>query len=185
MVTIVVPLAEGFEEIEAVNIIDVVRRSGIEVIIASVDGSKEVRGIHNISIQADRAMEGITADEIDMIVLPGGWGGTKILAEDHNVQTLLKEMDKKNKYISAICAAPFALQKAGVLKESFTCYPSVEKQIDHSGYIKEKKVVRDKNILTSQGPATAICFALEIIRTLLGEEKKADVQAGVLADFCE
>lgn len=185
MATILVPLAEGFEEIEAVGIIDVVRRAGIEVIIASVDGTDEVCGANNIFLKVDKALKGITADEIDMIVLPGGWGGTNLLAEDVNVQSLLKEMDTKNKYISAICAAPFALDKAGVLKESFTCYPSVEEQINNDGYQSDKKVIMDKNILTSQGPATAICFALEIVKILAGEEIKAEVKSGLLADFCQ
>ena len=119
-----------------------------------------------------------------MIVLPGGWGGTKILAEDEKVQSLIKEMDAKGKYIGAICAAPFALDRAGVLKTHFTCYPSVEDEIKNSGYDATKKVINDKNILTSRGPATAICFGLEIVEILVGEEVKQSVKEGLLADNC-
>ena len=184
MAVVLVPLAEGFEEIEAISIIDVVRRSGIEVIMASVDNDGEVRGAHGITIKTDKSIQNISADDIDMIVLPGGWGGTKILSEDKKVQSLLKEMDLKNKQIGAICAAPFALDKAGVLKDAFTCFPSVEEQIDHKGYDATKNVISDKNILTSRGPATAICFGLEIVKTLLGEEAKHKLKASLLADFC-
>lgn len=185
MATVLVPLATGFEEIEAISIIDTVRRSSIEVIVASVDGSADVRGAHSITVKADKSIKNISADDIDMIVLPGGWGGTKILAEDAKVQSLIKEMDAKGKQIGAICAAPFALDKAGVLKEKFTCYPSVEEDINNMGYDATQKVVSDKNILTSQGPATAICFGLEIIKILLGNDAKEKVKSGLLADYCE
>ncbi|WP_345991411.1 DJ-1 family glyoxalase III [Sulfurimonas sp. HSL-1716] len=185
MATVLVPLAAGFEEIEAVSIIDTVRRSSIEVIVASVDGNADVQGGHGITVKTDTSIKNISADDIDMIVLPGGWGGTKILAEDLKVQSLLKEMDQKGKQIGAICAAPFALGKAGVLKEKFTCYPSVEADIDHKGYDATKKVVSDKNILTSRGPGTAICFGLEIIKILLGDDAKEKAKGGLLADYCE
>ena len=185
MATVLVPLATGFEEIEAISIIDTVRRSSLEVIVASVDGNADVRGAHGITVKADTSIKNITADDIDMIVLPGGWGGTKILAEDAKVQSLIKEMDAKGKQIGAICAAPFALDKAGVLKEKFTCYPSVEEDINNMGYDATQKVVSDKNILTSQGPATAICFGLEIIKILLGNDAKEKAKSGLLADYCE
>ncbi len=185
MATVLVPLATGFEEIEAVSIIDTVRRSSIEVIVASVDGSEYIAGAHGITVKADKSIKNINADDIDMIVLPGGWGGTKVLAEDTKVQSLLKEMDAKGKQIGAICAAPYALEKAGVLKEKFTCYPSVREDIDHQGYDATQDVVSDKNILTSRGPGTAICFGLQIIKTLLDEDAKEKVKAGLLADSCK
>ena len=184
MAVVLVPLATGFEEIEAISIIDVIRRAGVEVIIGSVDEQSEVRGAHGVTIKTDKSIKNISADSLDMIVLPGGWGGTKILAEDAKVQTLLKEMDAKGKHIGAICAAPFALDRAGVLKEHFTCFPSVEEEIENSGYDATKAVINDKNILTSRGPATALCFALEIVKILVGEKAKKSVQEGLLADFC-
>lgn len=185
MATVLVPLATGFEEIEAISIIDVVRRSGINVIVASVNGDEDVRGAHGIVVKTDKSMKNIGVDDIDMIVLPGGGGGTKILAADEKVQALLKEMDAKGKHIGAICAAPFALYKAGVLKDRFTCYPSVEEDINNSGYDATSNVVSDKNILTSRGPATAICFGLEIVKILLNEAAEKSVKAGLLVDLCE
>ena len=184
MAVVLIPLATGFEEIEAISIIDVIRRAEIEVIIGSVDGKSEVLGAHGVTVKTDKSIQDISADTLDMIILPGGWGGTKILAQDEKVQSLLKEMDAKGKHIGAICAAPFALDRAGVLKERFTCFPSVEDEIKNSGYDATKAVISDKNILTSRGPATAICFALEIVKTLVGEERKKSVQEGLLADFC-
>ena len=102
------------------------------------------------------------------------------------VQFLLKEMDKRGKNIGAICAAPFALNKAGVLKHSYTCYPSVEKQIREEGYLGETKmVVQDGNIMTSRGVGTALCFALEIVKKLKGETTYNDLKSGLLVDSCK
>jgi len=182
---VLVPVATGFEEIEAVSIIDVLRRAGIKVIVASLNEKLLVQGANGIMIQADRSLDGIRSDDIDMIVLPGGWGGTDILAVDQNIQTLLKQMDQKNKKIGAICAAPFALNSAGVLKDNFTCYPSVEEKIRINGYDETKKVVIDGNITTSRGPGTSICFALSIVKQLIGEDIYLQLRDGLLADFCE
>ena len=184
MKTVLVPIATGFEEIEAVSLIDVLRRADIKVIVASVEGREFVQGANGIVIKPDQNLEGITSDDIDMILLPGGWGGTDILAEDSNVQNLLKEMNRKNKDISAICAAPFALNSAGVLKENFTCYPSVEQKIRTNGYTEEKKIVEDGNVITSRGPGTAICLGLYIVKKYKGEEMCNTLKNGLLADFC-
>ncbi len=185
MSKVLIPLATGFEEIEAVNIIDVLRRAEIEVIVASLDDELLVLGANNITIKCDQSLKNITADELDMIVLPGGWGGTNLLAEDKKVQQLLKDMDLSGKNIGAICAAPFALDKAGVLKDAFTCYPSVEQQIQNQGYKGVRDmVVSDQNIMTSRGPATAICFGLEIVKKLKGEQSYNSLKEGLLATYC-
>lgn len=185
MKTVLVPIAKGFEEIEAVSIIDVLRRAGLHVIVASLDENALVMGANAITIETDTAIKDVSADVIDMIVLPGGWGGTHLLAEDIHVQALLKAMDAKGKEIAAICAAPFALHKAGVLKEPFTCYPSVEKEIAQQGYMGDASmVVESGNVLTSRGPATAICFALKIVQKLAGDESYEALKAGLLADYC-
>jgi 4-methyl-5(b-hydroxyethyl)-thiazole monophosphate biosynthesis len=186
MAKVLVPIGTGFEEMEAVALIDVMRRAGIEVTVASVKGELEVTGANGITIKCDRGAEGIGADDIDMIVLPGGWGGTDVLAEDANIQALLKEMDAKGKNIGAMCAAPFALHKAGVLKQNFTCYPSVEEQIRLDGYQGDKsQVVVDGNVMTSRGPGTAICFGLHIVKKLVGEETYGQLKEGLLATYCE
>ncbi len=185
MCKVLVPLAKGFEEIEAVSIIDVLRRAEIEVIVASLDAVDLVKGANSIVIQADTEIKNINIDTLDMIVLPGGWDGTYALADDENVQAILKEMDKNGKNIGAICAAPFALNKAGVLKQNYTCYPSVEEQIREDGYKGDSAmVVEDGNVITSRGPATAICFALEIVKKLKGEDMYNMLRGGLLATYC-
>lgn len=183
---VLVPLATGFEEIEAVSIIDILRRGGIEVLVASLNEKRLVKGANGITIETDIEVKELQSDTLDMIVLPGGWDGTHALADDVHVQRLLQEMDAKGKNIAAICAAPFALDKAGVLKSKFTCYPSVEEEIKNQGYQGEASmVVEDENIMTSRGPATALCFALEIVKKLQGEQRYEAVRAGVLATYCQ
>ena len=175
MSKVLVPLATGFEEIEAVGIIDVLRRAEINVLVASLDEHLLVKGANSIKIEADMQVKDVYADDIDMIVLPGGFEGTDRLAMDENVQRILKDMDAKGKNIAAICAAPFALHHAGVLNQYYTCYPSVEERIREEGYMGDKQqVVEDANVMTSRGPGTAICFALQIVKKLKG---------GLIADF--
>ena len=132
----------------------------------------------------DQNIKEICADDLDMIVLPGGWGGTHKLAQDQNLQTLLQQMNEKKKFISAICAAPFALNSAGVLSQNYTCYPSVEEQIRKEGYSCKEMVVEDGNIITSRGPATAMCFALYLVEKLCGKEKSQALKEGLLATYC-
>ncbi|MDD4855560.1 MAG: DJ-1/PfpI family protein [Sulfuricurvum sp.] len=185
MSRVLVPLASGFEEIEAVSLIDVMRRAGIDVIMGSLSEILLVRGANGITLQCDRSIDGLTADDLDMIVLPGGWGATKALAHDETVQSLLKEMDAKGKNIGAICAAPYALYTAGVLKEGYTCYPSIEEQINVAGYRgDESAVVQSGNVMTSRGPATAICFGLAIVKKLADQAAYEKVRAGLLAEYC-
>jgi len=183
MAKVCVPLAEGFEEIEAISLIDVMRRGGIEVIVAGVDKDL-VTGANGITVKADTDIKEVKADDLDMVVLPGGWGGTHILAENETVQQLLREMKEKEKIVGAICAAPFALKQAGVLNDRYTCYPSVEEQIGTDGYTDKEKVVIDGNVMTSRGPGTSICFGLAIVRKLVGEDMYEQLKGGLLADYC-
>ena len=186
MKTVLVPLAKGFEEIEAVTIIDVLRRAQVDVIVASLDHEPLVQGANGIVVEADVSIDNVVIDILDMIILPGGWDGTYALADDKIVQNALREMQALGKDIAAICAAPFALHKAGVLPQKFTCYPSVEEQIDAEGYQGDKSmVVEDGNVMTSRGPGTAMCFALEIVKKLQGEETYNMVKDGVLATYCK
>lgn len=180
MAKILVPIANGFEEIEAISIIDICRRAGIEVISAGVE-DKILTGAHNIKIEMDKKITEVFSDDFDMIVLPGGLPNAFTLASDENVQRLLKEFKEKDKKIGAICAAPYALHKADVLSQNYTCYPSFEQKIRDSGYQNDKDVVSENNIITSKGPATATKFALEIVKTLKGEEVYNSVKAGLLA----
>lgn len=166
---VIVPLAEGFEEIEALSIVDILRRAGVEVVMAALE-SLHVKGAHGVTIVADTLLKEIDALSFDMIVLPGGMPGAMHLAQNPLLQTILKTFDSEHKAIAAICAAPLALQSAGVLKNSYTCYPSFEQKIDHKGYSASQKVVVDENITTSQGPSTAMAFALSLVEQLLSKE---------------
>ncbi len=187
MASVLVPLAEGFEEIEAVSLIDIMRRGGIDVRTAYLDGEFEtdlVVGANGITIQADLSIKDVLADDFDMIVLPGGWGGTNRLAQNPKVQALLKEFQAKDQYIGAICAAPYALHVAEVLSHNYTCYPPIKEKIREEGYTDGSKVVIDGKVMTSRGPGTAICFGLAIVRQLVGVESYEAVKKGTLADFC-
>ncbi len=185
MATILVPIATGFEEIEAVSLIDVLRRAGIKVVVAALDDNMQVQGANGIMLVADCKVDTLTSDDIDMILLPGGWGGTDKLAEDTYVQDLIKDMNSKNKTIGAICAAPYALHTVGVLPEKFTCYPSAEEKIRLEGYKPGMKVVEDGNVITSRGPGTAICLGLYLVKKFAGIEMYDGLKAGLLAEYCE
>ena len=187
MAAVLLPLAKGFEELEAVALIDVMRRGGIEVRVAYLDGelaSDLVTGANGITIKADIALKNVISDDFDMMVLPGGWEGTYALAENARVQTLLKEFKAKGKEIGSICAAAFALKKAGVLTNNYTCYPGAKEEVDHPGYRDDQKVVTDGNVMTSQGPGTAVCFGLEIVKRLVGDESMQAVKDGMLLKYC-
>lgn len=180
---VAVLLAKGFEDIEAVAIIDVLRRASLNVVVAGV-GGEEISSAHSLTIKCDTTADRLDADTLDMVILPGGFGGTEVLASDSTAQALLRAMDKKNKKIGAICAAPLALKKADVLKDSYTCYPGVEELIKHQGFRDDVSVVRDGNVITSRGPGSAICFALEIVKDLAGVEMYEKIKSGMLASYC-
>ncbi len=186
MASALVLLAEGFEEIEAVTIIDILRRGGIEVNSAYLDGefaTNLVLGANGITVEADIPLKSAVVEEYDIVVLPGGWGGTNRLAENAMAQDVIKKFKEDNKWVAAMCAAPYALHVAGVLSKKYTCYPSVEEQIRPEDRVDDIVVVEDK-VITSQGPATAICFALEIVKQLVGEESYLQVKNGTLANYC-
>jgi 4-methyl-5(b-hydroxyethyl)-thiazole monophosphate biosynthesis len=179
MSKVLVPIASGFEEIEAITIIDVLRRAKIEVVTAGLD-KRSVLGVHGVEIKTDVHIDDVKSDDFDMIVLPGGMPGSSNLAENSSVLKLLGQMNESKKYIGAICAAPMALDRAGVLKNSFTCYPSFETNIKHTGYIGSEDVICDENIITSRGPGTAIKFSLMIVEKLCGKELSNSVKAQLL-----
>jgi len=186
MASVLLPLAKGFEELEAVALIDVMRRGGIEVRLAYLEDEFQndlVLGANGITIKADTSIKNIISDDFDMMVLPGGWDGTYALAENARVIELLQEF-KAKKIVGAMCAAPFVLKKAGVLGGSYTCYPGAKEEIDHPGYRDDSKVVEDDNVLTSQGPGTAVCFGLAIVKRLVGNESMSAVKEGMLLNYC-
>lgn len=165
MARVCVPLAEGFEEIEAVTIVDVLRRAGVDAVMAGVS-AQEVTGSHGITVRADRLLEELEGEAWDAVVLPGGQPGATHLRDDPRVQRLLRAQDEKGATVGAICAAPIALSKAGALRErSATSFPGFEEQLDCAKYLHESVVV-DGHVVTSRGPGTALHFALELLRQL-------------------
>ncbi len=186
MASVLLPIAKGFEELEAVGLIDVMRRGGIEVRVAYLEDELQgnlVLGANGITVQADTSIKNVISDDFDMMVLPGGWDGTYALAENARVIELLKEF-KASKVVGAMCAAPFVLKKAGVLGSDYTCYPGAKDEIAHPGYRDDMKVVTDGNVITSQGPGTAVCFGLAIVERLVGKESMQAVKDGMLLGYC-
>ena len=180
MPKMLVPLAEGFEEIEAITIIDVCRRGGIDVTVAGVTGMT-IKGGQGIEVAADCLIDSVDINSYDMITLPGGLAGTLVLSKSENVQSILKQMKEQGKYIGAICAAPLALHTADVLNKDFTCYPSIENQIRLDGYHHDQSTIIDGTVMTSQGVGTAIDFALKIVRKLQGESLFKALKESILA----
>ena len=186
MASVLLPIAKGFEELEAVALIDVMRRGGIEVCVAYLEDELQgslVLGANGITLEADTSLKNIISDDFDMMVLPGGWDGTYALAENARIIELLQEF-KATKVVGAMCAAPFVLKKAGVLGNDYTCYPDAKDEISHPGYREDSKVVTDGNVMTSQGPGTAVCFGLAIVERLIGKESMQAVKAGMLLGYC-
>lgn len=168
MVKVLVPLAEGFEEIEAITVIDVLRRAGMDVITAGIPGSLIV-GSRNVRLSTDKKIDDIEPDDFDAIVLPGGYPGYVNLGKTQKVINIITSFNAEKKLVAAICAAPTILAKVGILEDrKATVYPGMEKEIP---YVRGDKVVVDGNIITSQGPGTAIPFALKLIEVLIGKDK--------------
>jgi 4-methyl-5(b-hydroxyethyl)-thiazole monophosphate biosynthesis len=179
MARICVLLASGFEEIEAVTIVDVLRRAGLEVATLAV-GANPVRGSHAIPITADRRLAEASGEEWDMVILPGGMPASTNLRDDVAVQDLLRRQAAKGGRIGAICAAPIALGKAGLLRgKKATSYPGFQDQLPGASY-QEAPVVCDGNIITSRGPGTAMEFALRIVRELKGAPVAEELGKGML-----
>jgi protein deglycase len=178
---ILVPLANGFEEIEAVNVIDILRRADVDVVTA---GLKEglVEGSHKIKMQPDTTLEKINYRDFDGLVLPGGAPGFINLGNDERILNMAREMDKAGKVVAAICAAPSVLIKAGVLQgRKATVSPSGKAQVEACANFSEKRVVVDGNLVTSRSPGTALEFALKLAELLAGKEKMEQVKAQTLA----
>jgi 4-methyl-5(b-hydroxyethyl)-thiazole monophosphate biosynthesis len=179
MPTVCVLLAEGFEEIEAVTIIDVLRRADIDVATVGVSGI-EVTGSHGITIHADRTLSADSDDAWDLVVLPGGMPGASNLRDDARVQALLHAQHDCGGRVAAICAAPIALAKAGLLEgRTATSYPSFANQLGGVRY-SEDSVVVDERITTSRGPATAMRFALELVAQLCGARRAEQLASAML-----
>lgn len=179
MKRVVVLLAEGFEEIEAVTPIDYLRRAGVEVITAGLD-RRTVRGGHGIALEADTTLDALPPG-LDAVVVPGGSAGAANLAKSARVAELVTRMHGEGKLVAAICAAPAkVLAPTGILRgRRATCYPGLESELVGSEF-SEQRVVTDGNLITSRGAGTAAEFASEVVRYLAGPDAAGKVSAAVL-----
>jgi 4-methyl-5(b-hydroxyethyl)-thiazole monophosphate biosynthesis len=177
MPRVLVPLARGFEEIEAVTVIDVLRRAGLEVVVAALAGDA-VEGAHGIRIEADRSLAAVTAADFDAIVLPGGQPGTTHLGADQRVRELVQTLAAAGKIVAAICAAPTVLDAAGVLAgKRATAFPGEELPTADYSF---DRVVEDGNVITSRAAGTAMEFALTLVRRLVDHQAATDVRQRML-----
>lgn len=181
---IIVFLADGFEEIEALTVVDYLRRVEIDVETVSIDDKLNVKGAHNIEVIADRKIEDIESmEDINGLVIPGGMPGATNLRDNERVIDLVKQANKEEKMLAAICAGPIVLERAGIIDgKDITSYPGFEDQLRGANY-REDIVVRDGNIITSRGPHLAVDFAIEIVRYLLGEEKADELKESILYEM--
>ncbi len=168
MTRVCVPLAPGFEELEAVTVIDVLRRAEIDVVTAGLDG-RQVTGSHGITLHADALLSDIADQDWDLVVLPGGMPGSANLRDDPTVQALLRRQHAQGRRLAAICAAPIALQSAGVLVgKRATSYPGFADDLSDADYCDDRVVV-DGTVVTSRGPGTSLAFALRLVAELVDE----------------
>jgi 4-methyl-5(b-hydroxyethyl)-thiazole monophosphate biosynthesis len=168
---IAVHLADGFEEIEAISIIDVLRRADLDVVVVSVTGEDEVTGAHHIKVMADILFEKVNYDEIYMIVLPGGMPGAANLDAHTGLRHQIKKFVAENKQLAAICAAPLVFGNLGILEgKRAVCYPGFEDYLKGAEVLKVP-VAEAGNIITGRGPGVAIQFALKIVERAVSVEK--------------
>ncbi len=172
-------LADGFEEIEAIGTIDVLRRANIEVITVGV-GSKKVKGSHGIEVMADAAEDEISPDErLDAVMLPGGMPGTVNLDKSQKVHELIDYAYSSGKLCAAICAAPSVLGHSGILKgKTATCYPGFESELS-GATLSDEYVVQSGNIITGRGPGVTVDFALKMVEYLLDEKTAENIRKGM------
>ncbi len=179
MARVLVPLADGCEELEAVTVIDLLRRAGLEVLTAGLKPGI-VKASRGVQIVPDVTLDVALHEDYDMVVLPGGLPGATHLREDPRIIALLQKMAAAGRYTAAICAAPQVLAAAGVLQgRQATCYPGA---LDgQPGIIlSASSVVQDGKVLTSRGPGTAMDFALQLIEVLAGAQTRRQVEAGLV-----
>ena len=181
MARVLVPLANGCEELEAVTIIDLLRRAGIEVVTAGLSDGP-VTASRGVVLLPDRSLEQVINDEFDMIVLPGGLPGADNLDADPRIHALLQRLAEQDRYTAAICAAPKVLLNAGLLDgHRATAYPGViDGLLPANSRLLSDAVVSDGKVVTSRGPGTAMDFALTLIELLMGADRRGDVETALM-----
>jgi len=182
MPQVAVLLADGFEEVEAMAIIDVLRRADITVVIAGLHAGY-IESARNVKVIPDTTIDAIRSDNFDMIVLPGGQPGADNLNADERVKHLIREFYDKGKLTGAICAAPYVLANAGVLEgRQATAYPTFKDRLGKALY-RDENVVVDGKVLTSKGPGTALHFGVAIVERLAGRERAEAIKEAMLLQF--
>lgn len=177
---IMVLLAEGFEEVEFVTIVDILRRAGLEVTVVGLKAGP-IDGSHGVKVMPDASVDSINGDQFDGVVLPGGYPGFVNLGDDERVLKLVREMSLSGKYLTAICGAPSVLSKAGVIEgKKVTIHPGVKDQLVTGSYV-DQRVVVDGRVVTSQGPGTAMEFSLKLVELFAGRAKMEEVREDILA----
>jgi protein deglycase len=182
MKKVAVHFATGFEEIEALAVVDVLRRAGISVTMVSVTDRRMVTGSHNITILADKVFDELDYDSLDMIVLPGGMPGAASLNDHSLLKEQILKFSNDGKALGAICAAPMVLGGLGLLdNKEAVCFPGFEKYLNNAKIV-TSKVVRSGDIITAKGPGAAIDFGLAIVEMLEGEELANQIRQSMIAD---
>ncbi|KAA9299274.1 DJ-1/PfpI family protein [Aerococcus sanguinicola] len=187
MMRAMILLGSGYEEVEALTVVDWFRRAGLTIDMVSVSDNLETVGDHQIHIQADKRLADIDAGDYDLIVTPGGMPASKQLAADSAVLDLVQSHHQAGKWLASICASPLILEAAGIAGEAVgTCYPGIEEEV-HFKEHKEDIVVVDEaaKLVTSRGPATATYFALYLVERFAGEEAAHDLKQALLLDRVE
>lgn len=173
-------LAAGFEEIEAIATLDILRRASLNVESVSISNDKDVTGAHGITVEADRLFWEVDFSEADMLILPGGMPGTKNLNAHEELKALLLAHSKAGKQLAAICAAPMIMGQLGILEgKEATCYPGNEVHLK-GAILSEYMIVQDSNVITASGPGVAAEFALQIVEHYLGDEKMEEISKALL-----
>lgn len=179
MIKVLELLAEGFEEIEALMPVDVLRRGGVDVSTVSITSERAVKGAHGVTVEADMTFDEADFDGADMVLLPGGMPGAANLDVHSGVRNVLIDYANKGKRIGAICAAPMVLGRLGLLKgRNATCYPGFEKYLEGATTNSELFVI-DGNIITGKGPAAAFDYSLAILSLLCGDQTAEQVGDGM------
>jgi len=183
MAAVLIPLAQGCEELEAVTVIDLLRRAGIEVVTAGLD-NHPVRASRGVMLIPDTSLDEALKRDYDMVVLPGGAQGAERLDSDPRVHALLIKMAANGKFTAAICAAPKVLGAAGLLRgKRATGYPGILRAMNFADVtVTDEALVQDGKVITSRGPGTAMDFALALIESLAGTLKRDEVESQLVRD---
>lgn len=177
----IILMADGFEEIEAITVVDILKRAELDVSMLTINDFHASLGAHGIEVVADYTLEEFAEAGLsyDALIVPGGMEGVENLAGNDTILDLVRNANKDNKLVAAICAGPLVLEKAGILdSRKLTVYPGLEDKL--SGEIIDSKVVVDGNMITSKGPSTAMDFALELVEYLTNKNTRTELEKDLL-----